>query len=83
MLCTTGGKLPGQGRVRLLQRSIVHAETDQILGFTLLCTEAQELINLVAMDTEITFRQLTDWIYTHPSMTEAFNYFDYFGSSLI
>jgi pyruvate/2-oxoglutarate dehydrogenase complex dihydrolipoamide dehydrogenase (E3) component len=81
MLCTTGGKLPGQGRVRLLQRPIVHAETDQILGFTLLCTEAQELINLVAlaMDTGVTFRQLTDRIYTHPSMTEAFNYFDYFG----
>ncbi len=62
-------------------KAIVHAETDQILGFTLLCTEAQELINLVAlaMDTGVTFRQLTDRIYTHPSMTEAFNYFDYFG----
>jgi pyruvate/2-oxoglutarate dehydrogenase complex dihydrolipoamide dehydrogenase (E3) component len=33
----------------------------------------------LAMDAGLTFTQLQDRIYTHPSMTEGFNYFDYFG----
>ncbi|MFD1142370.1 FAD-dependent oxidoreductase [Larkinella insperata] len=60
-----------------LLKAIVHAETDQILGFSLFCAEAHELINLIrlAMNNGVTFSRLTDEIYTHPSMTEAFNYF--------
>jgi pyruvate/2-oxoglutarate dehydrogenase complex dihydrolipoamide dehydrogenase (E3) component len=33
----------------------------------------------LAMDAGLTFAELKDRIYTHPSMTEGFNYFDYFG----
>ena len=59
-------------------KAIIHRETDQILGFTLFCAEAQELVNTVrlALLVGMTFAQLRDQIYTHPSMTEAFNYFD-------
>ncbi len=69
------------GQTEGVLKAILHAETDQVLGFTLFCIEAQELVNLVAlaMDAGLTFTQLTDRIYTHPSMTEGFNYFDYFG----
>ncbi len=69
------------GQTEGVLKAILHAETDQILGFTLFCIEAQELVNLVAlaMDAGLTFTQLTDRMYTHPSMTEGFNYFDYFG----
>jgi pyruvate/2-oxoglutarate dehydrogenase complex dihydrolipoamide dehydrogenase (E3) component len=71
-------------RTRILEqtegvlKAIIHRETDQILGFTLFCAEAQEMINTVrmAMQAGLTFTQLKDQIYTHPSMTEAFNYFD-------
>jgi pyruvate/2-oxoglutarate dehydrogenase complex dihydrolipoamide dehydrogenase (E3) component len=69
------------GQTEGVLKAILHAETDQILGCTLFCIEAQEMINLVAlaMDAGLTFTQLQDRIYTHPSMTEGFNYFDYFG----
>jgi pyruvate/2-oxoglutarate dehydrogenase complex dihydrolipoamide dehydrogenase (E3) component len=62
-------------------KAILHAETDQVLGFTLFCMQAQELINFVAlaMEAGLTFSALKDRIFTHPSMTEGLNYFDYFG----
>ena len=66
------------GETQGMLKAIIHRETDQILGFTLFCAEAQEMINTVrmAMNAGMTFTQLKDQIYTHPSMTEAFNYFD-------
>jgi pyruvate/2-oxoglutarate dehydrogenase complex dihydrolipoamide dehydrogenase (E3) component len=69
------------GQTEGVLKAILHAETDQILGFTLFCVDAQEVINLVAlaMDAGMTFTELQNRIYTHPSMTEGFNYFDYFG----
>jgi pyruvate/2-oxoglutarate dehydrogenase complex dihydrolipoamide dehydrogenase (E3) component len=66
------------GETQGIIKAIIHRDSDQILGFTLLCVEAQEMINTVrmAMNAGMTFNQLKDQIYTHPSMTEAFNYFD-------
>jgi pyruvate/2-oxoglutarate dehydrogenase complex dihydrolipoamide dehydrogenase (E3) component len=66
------------GETEGMLKAIIHRETDQILGFTLFCAEAQELINTVrmAMNAGMTFTQLKEQIYTHPSMTEAFNYFE-------
>ncbi|MBD0255279.1 MAG: FAD-dependent oxidoreductase [Cytophagales bacterium] len=66
------------GELQGMLKAIIHRETDQILGFTLFCAEAQEMINTarMAMNAGMTFTQLKDQIYTHPSMTEAFNYFD-------
>jgi pyruvate/2-oxoglutarate dehydrogenase complex dihydrolipoamide dehydrogenase (E3) component len=71
-------------RTRILEqtegvlKAVIHRETDQVLGFTLFCAEAQEMINTVrlAMQAGLTFTGLKDQIYTHPSMTEAFNYLD-------
>jgi pyruvate/2-oxoglutarate dehydrogenase complex dihydrolipoamide dehydrogenase (E3) component len=58
-----------------LVKVIVDAETDHILGATLFCVDAQDVINLVAlaMRTGATAGQLRDGIWTHPSTTEAFN----------
>jgi pyruvate/2-oxoglutarate dehydrogenase complex dihydrolipoamide dehydrogenase (E3) component len=71
------------GQTEGLLKAIIHKETDQILGFTLFCIDAQEVINLVAfaMNAGMSFTQLTNQIYTHPSMSEAFNYFDFSDKS--
>lgn len=56
-------------------KAVIHAETGKILGAALLCPEAHELINTVklAMDLDADAAELSDRIYTHPTMTEAFN----------
>ncbi|MFI2104528.1 FAD-dependent oxidoreductase [Isoptericola sp. NPDC019693] len=60
---------------RGLMKAVVDAETDQILGVTMLSHDSHETINTVALAMRhgITATQLRDEIYTHPSMTEAFN----------
>lgn len=72
-------------RARIVQetlgvmKAVVDAETDQILGATLLAHDAHEVINTIAlaMRAGATAADLRDGIWTHPSMTEAFN--DLFG----
>ena len=63
------------GETHGLIKVIVDAATDEILGATLLCVDAQEVINLVALAirTGATATQLRDGIWTHPSSTEALN----------
>jgi len=63
------------GETHGLIKVIVDARTDKILGATLFCVDAQEVINLVAlgMRAGITASQFRDGIWTHPSSTEAFN----------
>lgn len=58
-----------------LVKVVVDAESDKVLGATLFCVDAQEVINLVAlaMRTGVTASQLRDGIWTHPSATEALN----------
>lgn len=58
-----------------LMKVVVDADTDEILGAALLSHDSHEVINLVALAMRhgITATQLRDEIYTHPSMTEAFN----------
>lgn len=58
-------------------KAIIDEKTNLILGFTLFCGTSHEMINLVkmAMDNNITYKELTEGIYTHPSMMEAFNFF--------
>ena len=60
-----------EGRMKV----VVDAQTDLILGAALLCYDAHEVINTVALAMRhgITATALRDSIYTHPSMTEAFN----------
>ncbi len=58
-----------------LFKVVVDADTDKIVGCTLFGPESSEVINLVAMamktGQEYTF--LRDFIFTHPSMSEALN----------
>lgn len=56
-------------------KAVVHAETEEVLGAALLCPEAYEIINYLklAIDQHLKTHDLRDTIYTHPSMTEAFN----------
>jgi pyruvate/2-oxoglutarate dehydrogenase complex dihydrolipoamide dehydrogenase (E3) component len=63
------------GETHGLIKVLVDAETDLILGATLFCVDAQEVINLVAMAMRagVTASQIRDGIWTHPSTTEAFN----------
>ncbi|MGK5444465.1 FAD-dependent oxidoreductase [Micromonospora sp. URMC 105] len=60
---------------RGFMKFVIDAESDQILGAALLCIDAQELINTVALAIRhgITATDLRDGIYSHPSSTEAFN----------
>lgn len=60
---------------RGVMKVIVDADTDEILGAALLSYDSHEVINTVALAMRhgITAGQLRDDIYTHPSMTEAFN----------
>ncbi len=56
-------------------KAVIDADTGKILGAMLLCQEAYEMINTIklAMDLEAPYTILRDQIYTHPTMTEAFN----------
>lgn len=63
------------GNTNGLFKVVVDADTDKIVGCTLFGPESSEVINLVAMamktGQEYTF--LRDFIFTHPSMSEALN----------
>ncbi|MQY11502.1 putative pyridine nucleotide-disulfide oxidoreductase RclA [Streptomyces sp. RB5] len=63
------------GDARGVMTAVVDAETDEVLGVTVLAHDAHEVINTVAvgMRCGATASSLRDGIYTHPSMTEALN----------
>lgn len=63
------------GETHGLIKVLVDAETDLVLGATVFCTDAQEVINLLAlaMRAGVTATQLRNGIWTHPSSTEALN----------
>jgi pyruvate/2-oxoglutarate dehydrogenase complex dihydrolipoamide dehydrogenase (E3) component len=58
-----------------MMKVVVDADDDTVLGAALLSHDSHEVINTVALAMRhgITASQLRDEIYTHPSMTEAFN----------
>ena len=58
-----------------LLKAVVDGENGKILGVHLFCEESHEMINLVklAMDAGLPYTALCDMIYTHPTMSEAFN----------
>ena len=62
-----------------LLKAVVEESTGRILGCSLFCADAGEVINTmqVAMKAGVSYTTLRDNIYTHPSMTEALN--DLFG----
>ncbi len=58
-----------------LLKAIVDADTQKILGCTLFCPEASEIINIVtlAVKNGLPYTSLRDFVFTHPSMSEALN----------
>lgn len=63
------------GQTEGLLKTVVDIDTNQILGCTLFCAEASEVINLVSltMRTDNNYTRLRDNIFTHPSMSESLN----------
>ncbi|KXT79057.1 FAD-containing oxidoreductase [Streptococcus sp. DD13] len=63
------------GDLRGAFKAVVHAETKEILGATLLSQDAAELINIISlsMDYHITATDLSKQIFTHPTMAENLN----------
>ena len=53
----------------------MNKKTREILGATFFCVDSSEIINLVAiaMKTGQPYTFLRDFIFTHPSMSEALN----------
>ena len=74
-------KLETYVRSRTLQqtdgmlKAIINSHSGKIMGCTLFCTDAPELINIVtmAMKTGQHYTFLRDFIFTHPSMSEGLN----------
>ncbi len=60
---------------RGLFKALVDPETEKILGATLYGIESYEFINMIslAMKAHLSYAVLRDQIYTHPTMSEAFN----------
>lgn len=58
-----------------LLKAVIDADTGLILGVHLFCAKSHELINQIkmAMDAKLPYTVLRDAIYTHPTMSEAFN----------
>lgn len=63
-----------------MYKAIVDADTDKILGAVLFGEESHEVINIIAtaMKGKLTYQDLANQIFTHPTMAEALN--DLFGS---
>lgn len=56
-------------------KAVVDADTDEILGASLICAESHEMINTVklAVDHGLRAQDLYNMVFTHPTMSEAFN----------
>ncbi len=56
-------------------KAVVDEKTGLILGAHLFCEESHEMINTIklAMDANLPYTVLRDAIFTHPTMSEAFN----------
>ena len=63
------------GRTDGLLKAIVDAKTGHILGCSLLCHSAGEMISTVqmVMQAQMPYTVLRDGVLTHPTMTEGLN----------
>lgn len=69
------GRAKTLGQPEGLMKIVVNADTNRLIGCTLFCAESNEVINLaaVAIHNDLDYRALRDQVFTHPSMSEAFN----------
>lgn len=58
-----------------LLKAVIDADTDLVLGVHLFCEESYEMVNTakLTMDAGLPYQVLRDAVYTHPTMSEAFN----------
>ena len=58
-----------------LLKAVIDADTDLVLGVHLFCEESYEMVNTakLAIDAGLPYQVLRDAVYTHPTMSEAFN----------
>ncbi len=63
------------GETKGLLKAVVDRRTDQILGCSLLCHSAGEVMSVVqmAMIGKVPYPQVRDTIFTHPTMAESLN----------
>ena len=63
-----------------LLKAVVDADTGKLLGVHLFCADSHEMINLAAaaINAGLPYTVLRDAVYTHPTMSEAYN--DLFAS---
>lgn len=63
------------GKPEGMLKAVIDADTDEILGVTLFCEEAHEIINLfkMAIDNGIKASYVKNMIFTHPTMSEGLN----------
>ena len=56
-------------------KALIDNKTGSILGVALFCAESHEIINMIklAMDNDLPYTALRDFIYTHPTMSEGLN----------
>ena len=56
-------------------KAVIDAKTERLLGCVLFCAESEEMINFVqlAMNQNMTYQQVANHIFTHPTMCEALN----------
>lgn len=75
MPATSNQRIKTLGETEGLLKAIVDAKTNKILGCTLFCADSSEVINTIAMAmrTGQDYTYMRDFIYTHPSVSEALN----------
>ena len=56
-----------------LLKAVIDKNTGKILGCMLFAPDSSEVINIVAVKTGQDYTFLRDFIFTHPSMSEALN----------
>lgn len=63
------------GQTNGLLKAIIDADTDEILGVTLFCAEAHEIINMfkMAIDYKVPASYVKNQIFTHPTIIEGLN----------
>ena len=56
-------------------KALIDNKTGSILGAALFCAGSHEIINMIklAMDNDLPYTALRDFIYTHPTMSEGLN----------
>lgn len=64
-----------QGETTGILKAVIDAETDLILGVSIFCTEAGEILGVVqlAMELGMPYQKLRDVMFAHPTLVEGIN----------